>query len=119
MVRLLQEHNVAVILMTLPTVVRPGMSIEELKSSNVFFPYFSDAYGVARFLSLNRAYNRTITDVARTDNVEVIDLVQVFEALPDKAPYFLDTMHPSAKGYALIAETLRNRIRKMETQGLL
>jgi lysophospholipase L1-like esterase len=119
MIRLLRQHDVRVLLMTLPTVVRPGMTVEELKSANVFFPYFSDAYGVPRFLSLNRAYNRVITEVAHTQGVEVIDLVRVFDSLPDKTPYFLDTMHPSAKGYALIAETLRSRIKKLGTEGRL
>jgi lysophospholipase L1-like esterase len=119
MVRLLRQHDVAVLLVTLPTVVRPGMSTHELEAANVFFPYFSDAYGVSRFLSLHRAYNRTITEVARQEEVEVVDLAQVFDALLNKAPYFLDTMHPSPKGYVLIAETLRSRINKLESEGRL
>jgi lysophospholipase L1-like esterase len=119
MVRLLRQHDVTVLLVTLPTVVRSGMSTQELEAARVFFPYFSDAYGVSRFLSLHRAYNRAIKEVARQEEVEVVDLAQVFDALLDKTPFFLDTMHPSAKGYVLIAETLRSRIKKLETEGRL
>jgi len=60
MMRLLRQHDVAVLLVTLPTVVRPGMSGEDLQRAHVFFPYFPGAYGVSRFLSLHRAYNKQV-----------------------------------------------------------
>jgi lysophospholipase L1-like esterase len=114
MIRLLRQHDVDVLLVTLPTVVQPGMTVEEVQKANVFFPYFSGAYGVSRFLSLHGAYNRAIADVARRERVEVIDLAHVFESLPARTPYFWDTIHPSPKGHVLIAETLLGRIKRLE-----
>jgi len=119
MVRLLRQNGVAVMMVTLPTVVRPGMTGDELQRAHVFFPYFPDAYGTARFLSLHRAYNRAIVDVASQERAELVDLVPVFDALPQKQTYFWDTMHPSATGHTLIAETLFGRIKKLETEGRL
>jgi lysophospholipase L1-like esterase len=119
MIRLLRQHDVAVLLVTLPTVVQPGMTNEELQEAQVFFPYFSDAYGVSRFLSLHRAYNKTIEDVARQERAEMLDLARTFKALPERTSFFWDTMHPSEKGHAVIAETLFSRIKQLEAAGRL
>lgn len=119
MVRLLRKHGVGVVLVTLPTVIEPGMTAEELRRANVFFPHFAGAYGVSRLLSLHRAYNRTILDVGRQEPVEVVDLARMFEPIPDKPLYFWDTMHPNARGAALIAEALAGRIGKLEAEGRL
>jgi lysophospholipase L1-like esterase len=117
MIRLLRQHDVAVVLVTLPTVVRPGMTVEELRRANVFFPYFAGAYGVSRFLSLHRAYNRTIVEVGRQEKVQVVDLAHMFESVQERTSYFWDTMHPNERGNALIAEALSSRIRELETEG--
>jgi len=119
MIRLLRQHDVAVLLMTLPTVVRPGMTGEELRRANVFFPHFPGAYGVSRLLSLHRAYNRTIVEVGSQEKAEVVDLARVFEPIEERASYFWDTMHPNERGNALIADTLFSRIRKLEAEGRL
>ncbi len=119
MVELLASHDVKALLVTLPTVVRPGMTGQELKQANVFFPYFARAYGVASLLSLHRVYNRTITEVGRREGVEVVDLAGWFEAIKDRTPYFWDTMHPNEKGGGLIAEMLAARIRALEAEGRL
>jgi lysophospholipase L1-like esterase len=119
MVELLARHNVKVVLVTLPTVVRPGMTSQELKRANVFFPYFARAYGVSSLLSLHRVYNRTITEVGRRGGVEVVDLAGRFETIEDRTPYFWDTMHPNEKGGGVIAETLAARIRALEAEGRL
>jgi lysophospholipase L1-like esterase len=119
MVELLASHNVKAILVTLPTVVRPGMTGQELKQANVFFPYFTRAYGVSPLLSLHRVYNRTITEVGRQKEVEVVDLASRFEAVKDRTPYFWDTMHPNEKGGALIAEILAARIRALDAESRL
>jgi lysophospholipase L1-like esterase len=110
MIRLLRRHDVEVLLVTLPTVVHPGMRHDELRRANVFFPYFAGAYGVARLVSLVHAYNRTVVDVGRREGVDVVDLAAVFEAIENRTPYFWDTMHPNGHGHALIAETLSPRI---------
>jgi lysophospholipase L1-like esterase len=119
MVRLLATQNVKALLVTLPTVVRPGMTGPELKQANVFYPYFAAAYGVAPLLSLHRVYNRTIADVGRREGVDVVDLAGRFEAINDRTPYFWDTMHPNEKGGGLIAEILAARIRALEAEGRL
>jgi lysophospholipase L1-like esterase len=119
MIRLLRRHGVEVLLVTLPTVARPGMTGEDLRRAGVFFPYFAGAYGVSRLLSLHRAYNRTIVEVGRREGVEVVDLVAAFEPIKERTTYFWDTMHPSEKGHALIAETLFERIRELQHRGRL
>jgi lysophospholipase L1-like esterase len=119
MIRLLRKNGVAVLLVTLPTVVRPGMTREELQGADVFFPHFAGAYGVSRLLSLHRAYNRVIREVGRREEAEVVDLAAVFESIPDRTPYFWDTMHPNQRGSARIAEALAGRLRALETEGRL
>ena len=119
MVRLLEQHRIKPVLVTLPTVVEPGMTTQELQQANVFFPYFSGAYGVSPLLSLHRAYNRAILDVGRQQGAEVVDLAAKFEPITKRTTYFWDTMHPNEKGGALIAEILAARIRTLEAEGRL
>ena len=119
MVRLLARHNVKAVLVTLPTVVRPGMTGQELRKANVFFPYFARAYGVSPLLNLHGVYNRTIMDVGQREGVEVVDLAGGFDGIKDRTPYFWDTMHPNAKGGGLIAEILAGRIRTLDAEGRL
>ena len=114
MVGLLRKHDVRVLIVTLPTVVRPGMTATELRKAHVFFPHFSGAYGVSRFLSLHRAYNEAILDVARQENVDVLDMAGVFESLNDRTSSFWDTMHPSPEGHTLIAQSLLIHIKTLE-----
>jgi lysophospholipase L1-like esterase len=118
-IRLLRAHRVNVLLVTLPTVAEPGMSPEQIRQANVFFPHFAGAYGVARLLSLRAAYNRTIVDVGRREGVEVVDLAALFEPMPDKPTYFWDTMHPNDKGGAVIARALAERLRTLDAEGRL
>lgn len=91
------------VVMTLPTVVRPDMSVADLHRAGVMFPYFPSAYAVGDFLDLLAAYNRTIRRVAEEERVPLVDLAKSFEALPDPTPYFFDTMHTNPKGMELIA----------------
>jgi lysophospholipase L1-like esterase len=119
MIRLLRRHDIAVVLVTLPTVVQAGMSPEDLRRANVFFPYFPGAYGISRFLSLHRAYNRTIIDVGHREGVDVLDLAATFEGLQDRTSYFWDTIHPSEKGHAVVARALFDRIKTLDAEGRL
>lgn len=116
-VRVLREHDVKPMLVTLPTVVRAGMTLDDLRRANVFFPYFGGANDVSRFLSLHRAYNRTIREVAAREQVPVVDMAAEFESLATTTEYFWDTMHPNAKGNALIAASLAGRLRELERAG--
>jgi lysophospholipase L1-like esterase len=116
MVRLLEQHRIKPVLVTLPTVVEPGMTTQDLQQANVFFPYFSGAYGVSPLLSLHRTYNRAILDVGRQEGAEVVDLAAKFEPITKRTTYFWDTMHPNEKGGALIAEILAARLRTLEAE---
>jgi len=119
MVQLLTKQGVKPLLVTLPTVVQPRMTSQELRRANVFFPYFAGAYGVAPLLSLSRAYNRTIIGVGREQSAEVVDLADYFERTKDTTPYFWDTMHPNEQGGRVIAELLAERLRALQAHGQL
>ena len=119
MVRLLARNNIKPLLVTLPTVVQPGMTSQQLQQANVFFPYFAGAYGVAPLLSLHRVYNRSIIEIGKQEGAEVVDLAAGFEPIKERTPYFWDTMHPNEQGGALIAEMLAARIRQLGAEGRL
>ena len=104
-VQRLRQSGIQSMLLTLPTVVRPGMTGEELEKRHVFFPYFAGTYSVGEFLSLHRAYNASVRRVGAALDVPVLDLETVFNAR-DKDELFWDTMHPSRKGQCLIARRL-------------
>lgn len=91
------------VVMTLPSVVRPGMTAKDLRAAGVMFPYFPSAYAVGDFLDLLAAYNRTIRRVAEEERVPLVDLAKRFEEISDPQPYFFDTMHTNPRGLALIA----------------
>jgi lysophospholipase L1-like esterase len=109
MVDLLRKQGVRVLLLTRPTVLTRNMSALELRTQNVFFPYYPEAYSVPRLLSLHNAYNNSIRRLSARLQVPVVDLDEVFNR-QDKHALFWDTMHPSKKGHELIAVTLAPRI---------
>jgi lysophospholipase L1-like esterase len=115
MVALLRERNVRVLLLTRPTVLTRNMSSEGLKAQHVFFPYFPEAYGVPRLLSLHTAYNNSIRRLAARLQVPIVDLDEVFDRR-DKRTLFWDTMHPSKEGHELIAAALAPRVRELLAQ---
>ena len=94
------------VLLTLPTVVRPEMTVADLRAARVMFPYFASAAGVADLLQLLGAYNRSIRRIGAEQQVPVIDLARSFERLPTTRPYFWDTMHLSPKGMDLAADEI-------------
>lgn len=104
-VRMLRGRDIHVLLVTLPTVVRPGMTREDLEREDVFFPHFAATYSVGEFLSLHGAYNRVIRGIATASDVQMLDLDHVLNR-HEKDPLFWDTMHPSRKGHCLIAQEL-------------
>ena len=112
MIRTLKSRNIKVLIMTRPTVVREGMSYEEIKRQNVVFPWYGSAYSVNRLLSLHRAYNRTIEKVATQEEVPLLDLAAELEK-HDKDALFWDTMHPSEKGHQLISELVFHRLQNV------
>lgn len=112
MIQTLRSHDVRVLLMTRPTVVREGMSQEDIKRQNIMFPWYGNAYSVNKLLSLHRAYNRTIRKVAEEENIPLLDLDLEFDKF-DKNELFWDTMHPNEKGQRLIAGFLFDKVRRM------
>ena len=109
MVALLRKHNVRVLLMTRPTVLSRNMTAQDLKTQNVVFPYYAEAYSVPRLLSLHNAYNQSIRRLGERLQVPIVDLDSIFNQ-QDKRALFWDTMHPSKKGHELIAEALAPRV---------
>jgi lysophospholipase L1-like esterase len=110
----LKENKIEAVLFTLPTVVSLEMTDEQLKRQNVFFPYYAGSFSIGKFLSLHKAYNDVIREVGRKHDVPVVELDVAFDTR-DKTPLFWDTMHPSAKGNVLIAQTV---LEKLRTSGL-
>lgn len=116
MIREIREIGAEPVLMTLATVVRPDDTAEMLVDAGVFFPYYPSAYAVGDFLVLVDAYNRAVAEVAAMESVPVVDLKGYFEARPDYRSLFFDTMHPTRRGYELVAE---NVLHTLDASGLL
>lgn len=112
MVAVLHERNVHVILMTRPTALSRSMTLDDLRTQNIFFPFFPEAYSVPRLLSLHDAYNNSIRRLAARLQVPLVDLDEEFNR-HDKKPLFWDTMHPSKSGHELIEKILEERIRQV------
>lgn len=112
MVAVLHERNVHVILMTRPTALTRSMTLDDLRTQNIFFPFFPEAYSVPRLLSLHDAYNNSIRRLAARLQVPLVDLDEEFNR-HDKKPLFWDTMHPSKSGHELIEKILEERIRQV------
>jgi lysophospholipase L1-like esterase len=104
-VELLRKNGVAPVLVTLPTVVTPDMTLDDLKRAHVFFPYYPAGYGVDAFLQLHRVYNEVIRRTAAKYGVPLVDLEPVLGGAT-RRELFWDTMHPSPKGHRLIAEAI-------------
>jgi lysophospholipase L1-like esterase len=111
MINVLRENKIDLMLFTLPTVVRRGMTRDQLKKHNVLFPYFAGTYSIDKFLSLQRAYNRVIRAVGHENNVPVVDLEEIFNQ-QSKDELFWDTMHPNEKGNLLIARSIFEKLQE-------
>lgn len=111
MSRILKVNNIKALIMTRPTVVREGMSTEELKKQNVMFPWYGNAYSVNKLLSLHHAYNRTIRSVADQETIPLVDLDAQFDK-HNKNNLFWDTMHPNERGHQLIANEVFSRLQQ-------
>jgi lysophospholipase L1-like esterase len=112
MIKVLRENKIDVMFFTLPTVVRRGMTRDELRKHNVFFPYFAGTYSIDRFLSLHQAYNRVVRALGRQYGVPVVDLDEIFNQ-HNKDKLFWDTMHPNEKGNRLIAKSVYEKLQEI------
>jgi lysophospholipase L1-like esterase len=111
-VEILQKKRVQPVLLTLPTVVDPTMTAEDVTRQHVVFPYYAGSYSVDRFLSLHRAYNRVIRSTSARYHVPLVDMDVTFNA-HDKSDLFWDTMHPSHKGHVLVARSIFETLRTL------
>ena len=68
---------------------------------------YPSAYAVGDFLSLVDAYNRAIYELSVTYSVPIVDLKEIFMDRPEYRSLFVDTMHPSYEGYAIVARNIR------------
>jgi lysophospholipase L1-like esterase len=105
MIREIREHGAEPVLMTLTTVVRPDFTAEDVVQAGVYLPYYPSAYAVRDFLDLVDAYNRAVLEIARDEDVPVVDLYGTFMARPDFRSLYFDTMHPTREGYGIVART--------------
>jgi len=106
MLHLVREQGADPVLLTLPTVVRREMTIEDVRGAGIYFPYYSSAYAVGDLVDLVASYNRAIRRIAAQEQVPVVPLDQLFEARSDYRSLFYDTMHPTKKGQEFIADEL-------------
>jgi lysophospholipase L1-like esterase len=106
MIEAVQGAGSRAVLFTLPTVVRPDMSVDDLRAARVVFPYFRSSASVGDLLDLLDAYNRLIRRIGVEQQVPVIDLARTFERLPTTQGYFWDTMHMSPKGMEFAADAI-------------
>jgi len=99
-------------LFTLPTVVTPEMSRQDLQRQHVVFPYYVGAFDVPRLLAFIRAYNKVIRELGERYAIPIVDLSATFDER-DKRTLFWDTMHPSRSGHEIIAKAIGDRIARI------
>jgi lysophospholipase L1-like esterase len=64
-------------------------------------------------IELHKSYNDIIREIAVSEQVTMVDLESIFNALPNKEKYFLkDGIHHREEGLSLIAQTLFSAIKK-------
>lgn len=100
----IRRSNATPVLITLPTVVRRDMTLEEIQKAAVYFPYYPSAYAIGDLVDLVDSYNRSIRKIASEEKVVLIDLSALFASRDDYKTLFYDTMHPTDSGQQLIAD---------------
>ena len=64
-------------------------------------------------LKLHQTYNDVIREIAASEQVAMVDLESIFNALPEKETYFLrDGIHHREKGLSVIAQAIFAAIQK-------
>jgi len=96
-----RDGGADVVLFTWPTVLGADMSTAEL--ARVVYPYYT--HSLAELEAMYADYQTTLREVAAEDHVEVIDLAGWFDGA-NKAELFVDTLHFTCVGHALVANRL-------------
>lgn len=113
LVNLIRSDDAVPVLMTLPSVLSPSMSQDT--RSIVHYPSWAGGNPML-LLKVVRQFNETIREIAREEEVVLIDNAAYFNSLEDKESLFFDTLHMYCKGYSLVA---RNIEKELLTQGLI
>lgn len=102
-----------VVLFTLPSLLRPDMSPEDV--AKLYFPHFT--YNLRKFLLLHERYNDTIRALGEANGVPVVDLQEPLRGR--ESELFMDTAHLECEGLAVVGRHLYGILRQRvaERQG--
>jgi lysophospholipase L1-like esterase len=101
-----KENKIQIIFINLASILSEKMSQEDIKK--VHYPYFTS--DIEKLKMLQDRYNKAIEDIAKEEQVTLIDLNKAINQIPDKGRLFFDTMHPYCAGQKIIAETIFNNL---------
>ena len=100
-----KKKDIKILLLTAP---------EALTSDNIAF-YLKQGLITpdVDLIKLHQSYNDVIREIAASEQVALLDLESIFNALPDKGKYFLkDGIHHREEGLSVIAQALFAAIKK-------
>jgi len=97
-----KENEIKIALINLASILSDKMKEEDIKK--VHYPYFTS--DIEKLKILQERYNKTIEELARKENVPLIDLNRAINQIPDKGRLFFDTMHPYCEGNKVISQTI-------------
>jgi len=101
-IKICRLNNIKIVLLNLASILKEEMTDEAIKK--VHYPYFTS--DVKALLVLQNIYNKNIEEIAKKENVPLIDLNSIFNSLPNKEDLFFDTLHLYCKGQTIIANAL-------------
>ncbi|PIQ77320.1 hypothetical protein COV82_05145 [Candidatus Peregrinibacteria bacterium CG11_big_fil_rev_8_21_14_0_20_46_8] len=105
-----QQHHFQLVLVTLPHILGPNISEHALKI--IHYPHFTNDIKIIEILA--DRYNDTLRKLAQELQLPLIDLERHIEALPNKEPYFTDTIHTTCEGNTIIANFLYQELLRQE-----
>jgi len=97
MIEVAGKTGARVVLVTLPSPLRPEMPASEIKK--LYFPYYT--HNLKAFHLIYSKYNDTIREVAHRRGLPVLDLQASLEG---RGELFFDTAHMECEGHAVVAE---------------
>lgn len=110
MIRLARGHGITPVLLTAPTSHEKGREPQELKER--FLPNPAD------LIPLHQRYVEVVRELAREEEVAILDLAQIFDNFPRsevEEKYFMrDGIHLSYEGNEIIAELLYDFLSRQE-----
>ncbi|MEJ2495558.1 MAG: SGNH/GDSL hydrolase family protein, partial [Ignavibacteriaceae bacterium] len=116
LINLAKSDSTNVILMTEPNIYKDSMTKKEL---SILAMLNREAVGNGKRWSYQTAYqglkkyNKKMSDIARKENVQLIDLESI---VPKSTDYFYDDVHYKSKTYDLISEKIAENLKTYFTQ---